>query len=231
MTERLTRFRWERLVISDRGPVNPITRLVLLVLATHLNRDNEAWPSEKVLASKTGLSQRAVFTHLQIAVSEGWIERTASRGQGKAWALYTYRIRTPSDGLGTAPRAPPKQQQGAEGRATPTGEGTAPGAEGTARHADGTAPDDSLVRHQVRTNIEVITSKNTSENIPAKPAPSKEGDGEHSKGNVKSETPKSKGGLEDWARVHGYEQLPGESEPDFKRRMTEKWLPSVAGKA
>lgn len=220
--ERLTRFRWERLVVSERGPVSPTTRLVLLALATHLNREGQAWPSEKTLALETGLSERAVLSHLEIAVTDSWIERAASRDQGKAWRRYTYTIRTPSNSaLRTAPRSAPPQPQGDAPRSGANRNGPESDAEGAERHAQGAAPDDSLVLKDVQINNEVITSLNTSKNTAAKPALLKEGDGEHSNPKVKI---KDNGGLQEWALAHGYERLTGESEPEFTRRLTERWL-------
>jgi len=158
----VTRFRWERALIM-RGPPSPTTRLLLLVLGTHINREGLAWPSQSTLAEETGLSERVIPEHLETAEQLGWIERTSSRDQGKAWRRHTYRIRIPSlaVSLGTAPRSAPPQTQGMERRSAASTQGAEPGADGAESGALGTEPGRSLVQNDVHINNEVITSLNT----------------------------------------------------------------------
>jgi hypothetical protein len=180
----VTRFRWERAVI-ERGPASPTTRLLLLVLGTHVNRDGLAWPSQKTLAQETGLSERVIPQHMASAEVLGWIERTSRRVAGQKWALHCYRIRippagterpsVPSLGEGTAPRSVP--------RAVPPPDGTEPGANGTEPHAQGTEPERGGALNDVPSNTEVITAANTQQNTAAQNQPSDdEGSGEHVKG-------------------------------------------------
>jgi hypothetical protein len=89
-------FRWRWLIASQRGPASPTTRHVLLTLGLHMASDgSRAFPSENRLALETGLSERAVSTHLRIAIQLGWIVRKRERQIGKDWAQYFYRAAIP----------------------------------------------------------------------------------------------------------------------------------------
>lgn len=92
------RFTWERKVASVSGPDSPTTRHVLLTLATHADRAGKAFPSIKTLAEETGLSERAVVQHVQIAVQGGWLTREKTKRDGQGWRRSTYWLRVPSKG-------------------------------------------------------------------------------------------------------------------------------------
>lgn len=92
---RSIRFEWERQVVSNRGPVNPTTRHVLLALGTFTNKEGIAWPTTLQLAAATGLSERTVCTHLKIAANEAWIE-IKERKVGKNWKHHIYKITIPT---------------------------------------------------------------------------------------------------------------------------------------
>lgn len=145
------RFEWERQVISNRGPTKSTTRLVLLALATYVNKERIAWPTTLQLAEATALSERAVCTHLKKAVNEGWIERTASKRKGKDWKNYTYRIVIPP--VGTEPRSVANPAVGAESDARAT--------EPCALAAE---PDDNLALNDVQSNNVMNTIDNNSVN-------------------------------------------------------------------
>ncbi|MPZ45112.1 MAG: hypothetical protein GEV05_17300 [Betaproteobacteria bacterium] len=84
-------FRWRWLIASEHGPSSPTTRHVLLTLALHMAADgSRAFPSEQRLAQETGLSERAVSTHLRLASEQGWIVRRRRRQVGKDWAQYDW---------------------------------------------------------------------------------------------------------------------------------------------
>jgi DNA-binding transcriptional MocR family regulator len=90
-------FRWRWLIASGRGPSSPTTRHVLLTLALHMAADgSRAFPSEQRLAQETGLSERAVSTHLRLASEQGWIVRRRLRQAGKDWAQYVYQAAVPA---------------------------------------------------------------------------------------------------------------------------------------
>lgn len=174
MADKLTRFTWERYVIGPDGPLDPITRHVLLTLATHFNRKLECWPTVELLMQETGLGERTVRQYLTTAEQEGWIHREARKDRGQAWRNYRYTATVPLEGA--ADRAARRQKAAASGAArsaSDTDQGAAAGAKGAAPHAEGAASGDKKVRHDVPINIEVLNiSNNKKGNITGSGSPS-----------------------------------------------------------
>jgi hypothetical protein len=81
---------WMRAVASKAGPVEPTSRHVLLTLATHMDKHGRAYPSHKLLAEETGLTERSVGQHLRLAESAGWIRVYEKHRPGKAWRWHEY---------------------------------------------------------------------------------------------------------------------------------------------
>jgi len=167
------RVAWERAVMSERGPVNPTTRHVLLTLATHAGRDLTAYPSTKTLASETALTERAVCTHLELAAQEGWIAR-ALRGEGKGWKSHIYTLTVPVP-LPTEPRSAAYPPHGTEPRSAANGNGAERDAEGAEPGALGAERSDNMVLNDVQSNNVLNTSLNTSENRKGRDADSQNG--------------------------------------------------------
>ncbi|WP_157380970.1 helix-turn-helix domain-containing protein [Burkholderia ubonensis] len=105
-------YTWRQAIIRSSLPST--TRHVLLTLACHINDAGEsAYPSIDLLAFETGLSRRAVITHLQSAAGLGWI-RTDKHGYGgQRWARNEYEPCIPD---GFIQIEPPKRRtlQGGE---------------------------------------------------------------------------------------------------------------------
>lgn len=82
------RFVWERALRASDVTGNAM--LVLLTLATHMNRDGtEGRPSQATLAAQTGLSDRSVRRYLAAAVDDEWLTKVSRghrRGDGQAMA-------------------------------------------------------------------------------------------------------------------------------------------------
>jgi len=55
------------------------------------------FPSTKTLAKETGLSERAVVTHLQVAISSHWLEVSEHGYSGQGWRRHQYSISNPED--------------------------------------------------------------------------------------------------------------------------------------
>ena len=90
------RYEWEKAIISNSGPKSPTTRLVLLVIATHLDsRKLNCYPSYKLIAKESGLVLRTVKTHMNIAFKEGWFLRTERMGHASGWKRYEYEVMIP----------------------------------------------------------------------------------------------------------------------------------------
>jgi len=134
------RFDWERAIIGANGPRNSTTRLVLLVLATHVAKGKaHAWPSVRTLEAETGLSNRSVIDHLEIAVVEGWLRREeGARLPGMRYRGNVYHLCVPPSGepasrvAGSTTGERPSPLQATGERSGRTGE---PGAATGERHA------------------------------------------------------------------------------------------------
>jgi len=68
-----------------------------------------AYPSIATQATETGLSTRAVKTHLALAVGLGWIERKHCRRMGQKWRNYEYQPRFPLPAQADERPSPPFQ--------------------------------------------------------------------------------------------------------------------------
>lgn len=88
-------FTW-RGAICDSILLPSTTRLVALVVSLHMNeRGGSAFPGAALLASETGLSERAVRDHLKLLVDEGWlhlVERGGLRGERRRANAYQATI-------------------------------------------------------------------------------------------------------------------------------------------
>lgn len=106
-------LRWFNSVMSEAGPQKAVTRLVMAALAKHMSADgSRCYPSTRTLAIATGLSERAVCTHLELATKAGWIEVRQRSGSGQGWRSNLYLPRL----AGAEPRSVPLPPEGAECR-------------------------------------------------------------------------------------------------------------------
>ncbi|MDN5880958.1 MAG: helix-turn-helix domain-containing protein, partial [Nitrosospira sp.] len=82
-------YTWQTAILASSLP--PTMRHVLLTLGCHLNVAGEAcFPSTKLLAQETGLSERAVVTHLGNAKTLGWIVVRSHGLRGQKWRRHEY---------------------------------------------------------------------------------------------------------------------------------------------
>jgi hypothetical protein len=85
------RWQWRELLASEEGPEDPSTRLVLFVLALHMNQQGlNAFPSQETIAKRSGLSARAVRTHLRRAEKAHWLKIYQKPRKGQAWFVHEY---------------------------------------------------------------------------------------------------------------------------------------------
>jgi hypothetical protein len=142
-------FTWRDALISEYGP-GPTTRHVLLTLSLHMDKDGgSCFPSTKKTARETGLSERTVCTHLEIAKAQGWIEKNGRVYTGRNWKRHFYQALIPPDALKEV------QHQGTETDSAPLEKGTEP-------HAEGTEPDDKKALKEVQSSTSYNSSKNSS---------------------------------------------------------------------
>lgn len=210
------RFTWERRVASADGPANPTTRHVLLTIATHFDRSGYAYPSMRRLAIETGLSERAVVTHVQIAIGEGFLVCQKSEGR-----VNVYRLATPPT---TERRSTPTAERGsaptdATGSLTTAAERNSLR---TARSAVGTERGSGEVLHDVQSNNVLSTSINKKESIPEERTPS------DFSLNPEQTTPpeqlKTSRSIASWAEENGIAQRTGETAYEFRRRCITEWV-------
>ncbi|MBB2928369.1 helix-turn-helix domain-containing protein [Paraburkholderia silvatlantica] len=111
-------WTWRHAIINSS--LRATTRHVLLTLSCHVNDAGEpAYPSTALLAVETGLSERAVITHLHEAAAAGWLIVRKHGYGGQKWARNQYYPRVPvgfeiveHDDLGTESGSVPSKKGG-----------------------------------------------------------------------------------------------------------------------
>ena len=173
-------FTWRTAIISS--DLSPTTRHVLLTLSLHMSEAGAScYPSTATLARESGLSERAVCTHLDKANAAGWIVKRRHGMAGKKWARHEYAPQIPADVLD---RFKPYQPigAGAECGSVPNDENQAKSAvdkpvdnvgiscgkpnEGTEPHTQGTEPNDVKALNEVQSSTSINSSKSTSGGAP-----------------------------------------------------------------
>jgi len=103
MTAVVEVWSWRQAV--QRSALKPTTKLVLLNLSIYMNEAGECcYPTTRQQALDTGLSERAVCTHLVLAVEAGLLEKARHGFGGQGWARNEYMARLP-DGFQFGKRA------------------------------------------------------------------------------------------------------------------------------
>ncbi|MGB3897022.1 MAG: helix-turn-helix domain-containing protein [Mesorhizobium sp.] len=91
-----------RHAITQSG-LAPTTRLVLLTISCFMNDTGDGcYPTTKQLAEATGLSERAVCTHIDVAKQAGWLTVSVHGFKGQKWKNHQYKAAWP-EGEGTEP--------------------------------------------------------------------------------------------------------------------------------
>jgi hypothetical protein len=136
-------YTWRTAII--KSDLKPTTRHVLLTLSCHINDAGEsAYPSTKLLADETGLSERAVITHLHEAEEAGWLEIRKHGYGGQRWARNEYYPSIP-DGF--------FKEEGTEADSAPLNKKALNVAtEGTERPSKGTERSDIKALKDVQSN-------------------------------------------------------------------------------
>lgn len=93
MTDNIL-WSWQHAVI--KSDLQPTTRHVLLTLGLYMNKlGGGCYPTISALCEATGLSNKAVCTHLEKAANRGWISRSKHGFKGQKWANNEYRATFP----------------------------------------------------------------------------------------------------------------------------------------
>lgn len=84
-------FSWRSAILAS--DLAPTTRHVLLTLSCHMNDAGEScYPSINLLCKETGLSNRAIITHLHNATDLGWVKVKKQGLTGQQWARNSYQL-------------------------------------------------------------------------------------------------------------------------------------------
>jgi biotin operon repressor len=90
------RWEWRDLFASEHGPPLPTTRLVLFVISIYMNPSGKnAFLGQALIASRTGLSERAVGKHIALAKEAGWLTIHKRHREGQAWYGLQYAAAIP----------------------------------------------------------------------------------------------------------------------------------------
>jgi hypothetical protein len=82
-------WTWRHLIL--KSDLSATTRHVLLTLSCFMNDvGGGCYPTQEQLAEATGLSDRAVRKHLELAESAGWLKRTEHGFRGQRWRNTEY---------------------------------------------------------------------------------------------------------------------------------------------
>jgi hypothetical protein len=154
MAKPLFGWRWEVL----RSNLPSTTRLVLLTISIHMDdrgqTNGKLSPTTLTLADETGLTERTVCTHIQVAREKGWVLTTAV-GSAQGWKHSAYCATFPAEGA-----EPPSVPLAAEGAEPPS----VPLCKGAESVAEGAEPDDRKALKDVQSNA----TENATENATKK---------------------------------------------------------------
>jgi hypothetical protein len=105
-------WTWRHLIIKSSLPAT--TRHVLLTISCFMNELGDGcYPTQKQLAEATGLSERAVREHLEVAATSGWIKRSEHGFRGQKWRNHEYKACWPDPQdveKGAAPSSAPSKE-------------------------------------------------------------------------------------------------------------------------
>jgi hypothetical protein len=100
------------------------TRLVLLNLSIYMNGEGEScFPSTRRQAADTGLSERAVITHLDRAVQAGFLQKQPRGLRGSRWKAHEYKLLLPESAEPCSVLVSDNQTQAAEPYSVPQEDG------------------------------------------------------------------------------------------------------------
>jgi hypothetical protein len=99
-------WSWRHAILQSDLPAT--TRHVLLTISCFMNEvGGGCYPTTKDLAAATGLSERAVCTHIAAAAEAGWLKVSEHGFRGQKWKNHQYKAAWPN-------------AEGTEGRSVPS---------------------------------------------------------------------------------------------------------------
>lgn len=94
MPRAVSPWTWRR-ALRDYGPDDPGLLLSLHTLASYMDRDGYAWPSQKLWAKGSRVTERTIRRHMEKAEGLGWLAVETRGRTGRGWRLYSYRAAVP----------------------------------------------------------------------------------------------------------------------------------------
>jgi len=80
-------------ILSKDGPCDAFCKLILVTITTFMNAKNiTAYPTQELLAEKTGISRETISKKLKIAADQGWIEVTKHKVRKQKYSNNVYII-------------------------------------------------------------------------------------------------------------------------------------------
>lgn len=133
-------WSWRHALLKSDLPAT--TRHVLLTISCFMNDvGGGCYPTQEQLAEATGLSDRAVRQHIDIAVKAGWLVKKEHGFRGQKWRNHEYEAAWPTQDVGEADLPVVVGEEHA----------SAPFSEGAERHAEGAERGSEKVRNDVPT--------------------------------------------------------------------------------
>jgi hypothetical protein len=135
MSDMSRAWTWRHLIIKSELPAT--TRHVLLTLSCFMNEvGGGCYPTQEDLAKASGLSDRAVRTHLDLAEKEGWLKRREHGFRGQKWRNTEYWALWPD---------PLDVDKGEEPRSAPSAPSSGTSFRKVRNHVPTTSPDNSNI--------------------------------------------------------------------------------------
>lgn len=158
----------------QRAQLAPFTKLVLLNLSVYMNDLGEScYPTTSQQAADTGMSERSVCTHLQLATDAGFLAKSVHGFGGQGWKRNEYSAVMPPGfeiGKGTERGSARSAKNKPEQNGAKNPEGTERGSAPSDKKAlnlttKGTEPDDKKALKEVQCNSpEELSNKLLREN-------------------------------------------------------------------
>lgn len=104
-------FSWRHGILHSDLPAT--TKLVLLVLSCHMTDVGDScFPSMRTIARETGLSRRAVITHIKKARAAGWLRVQKRKSRNGEHFANNYLVAVPAPIAGGEPQSLPPVEGG-----------------------------------------------------------------------------------------------------------------------
>jgi DNA-binding transcriptional ArsR family regulator len=138
---------WRKAIQASALPST--AKLVLLNLSIHMNDEGGCFPSTARQAKDTGLSERAVCTHLERAEKAGYIDKRLRGYSGKRWKKNEYKALIPEGTERCSVAQTDNQMQGTEPRSAANHQGTEPDDTKALNHVQSNSPLNSTEKETI----------------------------------------------------------------------------------